>query len=394
MQLPTLSKKRPDADTEETQVSEAPAPTSAEASASAIEKLNGKVRHEGLTGLDISMNTLAAARVSDGRVRSASVTTVDPGLIVDGEIADPAALGAVIADFFAGNAMPNKVRIGIASPRVVIRTIEMPVITDRKEFAAAVRFEAGDHIPMPIDEAILDYQVLDTIPGADTGDQPKFRVMLVAASRSLIDGVIETANFAGIKLQGVDLSAFGLIRALYPGDAAAHETIAYLHFGDILNVVLAEGRVCKFTRATPVGYGSMVDALAERVNLTREHAQMWLGHVGMTAPVDSIQGDRDIVLAARQAMTDAVDRAANDLVAAIDFHSVQESSARVSSLVLAGPGAGIPGVAEAISQRSGLMVTAPAPLGALDDSALAGSGIDERLLTLAAGLALEEVAAQ
>lgn len=358
------------------------------------ESINGKVRSEGLTGLDVSETGIAAARVSDGRVRSASATTIDSGLIVDGEIADAAGLGAAISEFFTANGLPNKVRMGVASPRVVIRTIETPIISDRKEFAAAVRFQAGDQIPMPLDEAVLDWQVIDTIPGAETGDAPKFSVMLVAASRGLIDNLMDTARHAGIKLQGVDLAAFSMIRVMYPGDQVANETIAYLHFGDMLNVTLAQGRLCKFTRATPVGYESLISRLCERVNLTRAHAQMWLDHVGLSTPIEVVQGDRDIVLAARQELTDAVERVSNDITAAIDFHSVQDSTAHVTRILLAGPGSSIPGVAEAISQRTGLVVEVPAPLGALDDSALAGSGIDERRLTLAAGLAIEEVAAQ
>jgi type IV pilus assembly protein PilM len=358
------------------------------------ETINGKVRNEGLTGLDVSGSGLAAARVSDGRIRSAAATTIDPGLIVDGEIADPAGLGIAIAEFFGANAMPNKVRMGVASPRVVIRTIETPVIADRKEFAAAVKFQASDHIPMPLDEAVLDYQVLDTIPGVETGDPPRFSVMLVAASRGLIDGLMETARLAGIKLQGVDLSAFGLIRVMYPGDVAVRETIGYLHFGDMVNVTLAQGRICKFTRATPTGYEALIARLCERVNLTPAHAQMWLDHVGLIQPVEAIQGDRDIVIAARQELTDAAERVSNDITAAIDFHTVQDSTAHVSRLLLAGPGSSIPGMAEMIAQRTGLPVEVPAPLGALDDSTLAGSGIDERRLTLAAGLAVEEVVAQ
>lgn len=393
MQLPTLSRKP--ADGEDANGDEAPKQQdNAKLENVSAESINGKVRNEGLTGLDVSGSGLAAARVSDGRVRSASATTIDPGLVVDGEIADPAGLGAAIAEFFAANAMPNKVRMGVASPRVVIRTIETPVIADRKEFAAAVKFQASDHIPMPLDEAVLDYQVLDTIPGADTGDPPKFSVMLVAASRGLIDGLMETSRHAGIKLQGVDLSAFSLIRVMYPGDIAARETIAYLHFGDMVNVTLAQGRICKFTRATPTGYEALIARLGERVNLTPAHAQMWLDHVGLVQPVEAIQGDRDIVIAARQELTDAAERVSNDVTAAIDFHSVQDSTARVNRILLAGPGSSIPGMAEMIAQRTGLPVEVPAPLGALDDSTLAGSGIDERRLTLAAGLAIEEVIAQ
>ncbi len=61
--------------------------------------------------------------------------------------------------------------------------------------------------------------------------------------------------------------------------------------------------------------------------------------------------------------------------------------------MLAGPGAAIPGVAAQLSQRLAMPVDVPAPLGALDTSSIVGSGLDERRLTLAAGLALEEAVA-
>ena len=54
------------------------------------------------------------------------------------------------------------------------------------------------------------------------------------------------------------------VQAIYPGASAEHETIAYVHFGDMVNVTLAEGQVCKFTRATANGYEAMVGRLGER----------------------------------------------------------------------------------------------------------------------------------
>ncbi|MGH2907427.1 MAG: pilus assembly protein PilM [Solirubrobacterales bacterium] len=357
------------------------------------ESMQTKAKTEGLVGLDVSATTLAAVKAGDNRVRTASLTTLDSGLIVDGEIADADALGGAIAEFFGANGMPKKVRMGVASPRVVIRTIEVPAITDRKQLEAAIRFQAADHIPMPLDEAVLDHQIVKTIPGVEAGDPPKFQVLLVAASRGLIDGYLEASKKAGVKLQGIDLSAFGLIRVMYPGDMFVNETIAYLHYGDMVNVTLAQGKICKFTRATPNGHAAMIERLCQRVNITPEHARMWIEHVGLSAPLQSIQGEPDIIQATREELGAAVDQMSMDVTAAIDFHSVQDSTAQVSRVLIAGPGSGIPGLAEAISARAGLAVETPAALGSLDNSSLQGSGVDERRLTLAAGLALDEVAA-
>lgn len=354
------------------------------------EHFHGQAPAEGLVGLDVSASGLAAARVLDGRVRTASVTALDPGIIVDGEIDDPARLGGAIAEFFNANGMPKKVRMGIAGPRVVIRTIELPVIMDRKQLDAAVRFQASEHIPMPLDEAVIDYQVVRVVRAGETD---KLQVLLVAASRGLVDGLSETARKAGVKLQGIDLSAFALIRVHYPGSLFEGETIAYVHFGDMVNVTLAEGRVCKFTRATANGYEAMLARLIGRANLTHDHARMWADYVGLTAPLQTLQGEPDIIQAAREELAASVDQLSNDITASIDFHTAQESTAQVSRMLLSGPGASIPGIAESLAARTGYAVETPAPLGALDVGGIEDSGIDQRRLTLAAGLALEEVAA-
>jgi type IV pilus assembly protein PilM len=349
-----------------------------------------KVKAESLVGLDVSATGLCAVRVDGGRVRTASIADVDPSLMRDGEIADPDAMGAAIAEFFAANGMPKKVRMGVAGPRVVIRTIELPMIADDKQLDAAVRFQAQDHIPMPLDEAVLDYQVVGTVM---QGDTHKLQVMLVAASKSLVEGLSATARKAGLKLQGIDHSAFALIRVMFPGGASASETIAYAHFGDMVNVTLAQGSVCKFTRATSTGFEAMLQRLCQRATLTPEHARMWVEHVGLLAPVQAIEGDPEIVHATRDELLAAADQLANDITAAIDFHTAQESGPHVARLMLSGPGSAVPGLADNLAARTGMQVEAPAALGALDTSSLDGSGIDERRLTLAAGLALEEVAA-
>ena len=61
---------------------------------------------------------------------------------------------------------PSSVRLGIANQRIVVRTLDLPPLEDPKALAAAVRAEAPDHIPMPMDEAILDFQPLGDVDDA------------------------------------------------------------------------------------------------------------------------------------------------------------------------------------------------------------------------------------
>lgn len=343
-----------------------------------------------VVGLDISSGSLAGVRVQGGLVQNASIVDISPGLLDEGEVTDPDGLAELLRDFFKANGLSKKVRLGLASPRVVIRTIELPLISDPKQIDAAVRFQAQEKIPMPLSEAVLDYQIVQHII---TDDTQKMQVVLVAASRGTVDALLEAVRKAGLKPQGIDLDAFALIRVLYPGSSVDSETIAYVHYGDVVNVTLAVGKICTFTRATPKGFEQMITHLTTRANLTREHARQWCAHVGMIAPVASIEGDREIVEATRDELDVAVNTLGTDVRASIDFYTAQEGSNPVSRVLLSGPGSVVPGVADALAARIGLPVEVPPALGMIDGSSVDSVGIDHHRLTLATGLALNEAAA-
>jgi len=82
-----------------------------------------------------------------------------------------------------------------------MRAIDLPPLTDAKEISSAVQFQAQDHIPMPLEQAILEHQVLGQV---ETPEGPRTRVMVVAARRDMIDRLLEAANRAGLSPQGID----------------------------------------------------------------------------------------------------------------------------------------------------------------------------------------------
>ena len=115
-------------------------------------------------------------------------------------------------------------RLGIGNQRVVVRTLRLPAIEDPKEMEAAVRFQAQEQIPMPLDQAVLEHQVVGGVP-AEEGAAPQVDVVVVAARRDMIASFLEPIRRAGLEPVGIDLSAFGMIRAL-AGDRRGAEPTA------------------------------------------------------------------------------------------------------------------------------------------------------------------------
>jgi type IV pilus assembly protein PilM len=281
------------------------------------------------------------------------------------------------------------VRLGVANQRIVVRTLDLPPIEGDAELDAAVRFQAQENIPMPLDQAVLDYQPLGMV---ESGQGPRLRVVLVAARRDMIDRLLAAARGAGLRPEGIDLSAFAMVRALAPGMGAEGELggTLYVNVGGMTNLAIANGRACSFTRVATVGLDTLVAELAERCGLTLEHAEQWLGHVGLAAPVDSLEGDPAIVESARGVLAAGVDRIVDEVRNSLDFYSTQGVVTAVERAVVTGPAVAVPGFVDQLG--SGLSV--PLEAGAVAEAQPGAlEGVDPARVTVAAGLSVHQVVA-
>ena len=340
-------------------------------------------RTKTLVGLDIDATGIVAASVVvNGRVRveRAAFAPLEPGIIRDGEVADVDGLAEALRTLYRENkGLDKRVRVGLANQKIVVRVVDLPYLEDAKELAAAVRFQAQDQLPMPLEHAVLDHQPLAVVNDA-TGRRQ--RVLLVAARREMVERVLAALRSAGLKPEGVDLSAFATVRALHragPDD----ELVLYLAIGGLTNLAVARGTECTFARASGSGVEALAIELAERAALTLEHAYGWLAHVGVQDPVEDVTGDRQIVEHTRQILLDGVRRIASEVRSSLDFHRMQEDAGTVSRAVMTGPASAIPGFDVALASELGI----PVEQGLVDG---APAGVDAGRVTVAAGLALLE----
>ncbi len=295
----------------------------------------------GTVGLDIDGGFIAAVHATDGHVQSAVSTELRPGVVSEGEITDAEALGTALKDFFKENELPKAVRLGVSNQQIVVRQIDLPKIEGEKELDAAIRFQAPESIAMPLDDAVLDWQVI----GETAGDEgaPRLKVVLVAARRSMVANLLHAVRSAGLKPQSVDLDAFALVRMLASPDAPGEEAQVYCHLGALTNLALAVGSSCIFTRALST----------------------------------TLDGDPELAAAAL----------ADEIRLSIDYYMAQPGAQPVNEIVISGPGAQRDGIADALAEATHRPVIVANPLGALDASGLGFDGNPYRY-TVAAGLAM------
>jgi type IV pilus assembly protein PilM len=362
-------------------------------------------KSKGVVGLDLEAGSLAAIEVRENgsaRISGAGVLALPSGVVREGEVADASALADALGSLFAEHKLSKAVRLGVANQRVVVRTLRFPAIEKPDELDAAIRFQAQDHIPMPLDQAVVEYQII----GHSTGESGEafMDVIVVAARRDMISPLVGAMRKAGLRPVGIDLSAFGMLRALVPatnGDAVAvpsyEERMSagesgvavvtpatlYCNLGDVTNLAVATGSTCLFTRVSPFGVEGIAQRLAERRGLTLEHSRQWLVHVGLANPPESVEGDPETVAAARTVLGEGASKLVDELRLSLDYYAAQEGAPAVERVVACGTGTTIPGLVDRVGRELGLQVVAPQPeaLAHLD-------GASAARLTVSYGLAM------
>lgn len=349
-----------------------------------------------LVGLEIEAGSIAAAEIDGGgtTVDKVAVQPLPPAAFDDGEVVDPEAVTEALRTLFDQHKLSKRVRLGIANQRVVVRTVRLPAIEDPDELAAAIRFSAQEQIAMPLDQAIIDHRVVGGVPASE-GAAPQIDVMVVAARRDMIAASLKPLRDADLEPVGVDLSAFGMIRALGEVNLPEMSTepeaverpasaVLYCNVGDVTNLAVAKGRSCLFTRVSPAGFDDMAASLARNTGMTPEHARMWLGYTGLTRPLEEFEGDPATLGQARAALEQGADNVLGELRLSIDFYGNQEAAIPIDRMVLCGPGSDVAGLAERLEAGLNLPVSIgrPEALAGLDSATAAR-------LTLPYGLALE-----
>ena len=321
-----------------------------------------------IVGLKIGASQLAAATVSNNghaEVLQVARTPLDPGIVTNGELRDPDQLAEALKAFFKEHGLPKRgVRLGIATNRIGVRTLEIAGIQDAKQLANAIRFRAQEALPIPIDEAVLDYQVLGESKNEE-GETTR-KILLVLAYRDLIDRYVDACRKAGIQLVGIDLEAFALLRALAAPreeDAPAQAAMVAVTIGhDRTTFAVSDGRVCEFTRVLDwggqtinIGIARALDVAPSEVDVVKRGLSLH----GNDVP-DGLREEQATL--ARDALNRQVQAFARELVSSLQFYQNQPGSLGIGEIVITGGTAHLPGLAEELQRLIGVRVRVGDPL--------------------------------
>lgn len=318
-----------------------------------------------VVGLRIGSTQLTAAHVRNNgsaEVVQLASLPLERGVIVAGEVREPIALAKALKAFFAQNKLPKKtIRLGVASNRIGVRVLDVPSVDDPKQFENAIRFRAQESLPIPVADAVLDHVVLSEEP-TENGEVMR-RVLLVFAHRELVNRYVDVCRQAGLKLAGIDLDAFALLRAVGPEfDSETRRASVAVAVGHERTVfAVSDGELCDFTRVLEWGSNAIDVAIARALDLSPSQAEplklaLDLAATDPPAGLSPMQFE-----VARAAVTEEIGHVVRELLSSLRFYQSRPGSLDLREVVLSGGGAELAGFADEVQRGLGVPVRVADP---------------------------------
>jgi type IV pilus assembly protein PilM len=325
---------------------------------------------KGRIGLDIGSTAVRAAELSAGAQPSvirAAQRPLPPGAVENGEVRDPGAVSEALRDLWKdGGFSSGQAWLGVGNQRVVVREIALPFLPE-KELKASLGLQVQEFIPMPVDEAVLDY---DPIGEFEQDDRKMLRMLLVAAQRAMVDLVVQSVRGAGLEPMGLDLIPFALVRAVGTPDismdldATGEEAIIDIG-AHVTNIVVHDRGATRFVRILPSGGRDVTTAIARAVGVDdmvaerlKRGEEVEAPPPGAAPPSPEEEGappaDGGAVPKPPQVRQVALQRAAafvDEIRSSLEFYTAQAREARIARVLVTGGGSKLEGLLELMRQR-------------------------------------------
>ena len=327
-------------------------------------------------GLEVGSSAVRMATVSRGRsgasLQQFGQVALTPGVVVDGEVVDSAALTEAIRHMLKSTKPASKdVHLGAVSQRMVARQVDLPWVP-QKEFAKALPLLAADLLPMPVEDCVLDFLAYEEV--LDDDGSRMLRGLLVAAGEDGVLTMVDAIEAAALRVVSVTLTPLATLGAVADSHAPGAEAVIDVG-ASMTSVTIQEHGQPHFVRILSRGGRDITAALAETLAISEDEAERWKVAVpSMWAAMNP--ADRSATEnAVRAALTELV----TDIRTSIDFYKTSENR-RIERAYVVGGGRSTIGLVPILGTVLRVPVMAGTPHGVVPGKGLSA---EQRMLAAA-----------
>ena len=311
-------------------------------------------------GLDIGSTSIRAVEATRSKdrivINNFGQVVLPDGAVTGGVVKDDRAVTAALRQLWTAYRFRTKdVTLGVAHQQVIVREMRVSNLP-AKEMRQSLPFQVRDVLPLPVNEALLDFYPLE-----DPGKNDTVRGLLIAAPKESVLKTVHAVERAGLHVAQVDLACFAALRA------AAHleaDTEAVVDIGaSATNIIIHTDGVPQIVRSIPRGGAEITRLIASRMDLPTAEAEVLKCRVGLTGA----DGEE-----CSEAITEAFRPLLNEIRSSFAYYEKSHADDRVARLALVGGTALLPGLTEQLSTSLRVPAFLADPLQRVSDSRRGG----------------------
>ncbi|MBP7768386.1 type IV pilus assembly protein PilM [Candidatus Woesebacteria bacterium] len=270
----------------------------------------------------------------------------------------------------------NDVRLSIPETVVSTKVISIPPLSDA-ELASAINWQAEQHIPIPPEELLLEYQVLYR---PQRNEKVPMRVLLVGVRKQLMNRFVGMFNQLGIEPTVVETHMLSILRSL--NFEKTDPTTLIVHIGaSSMNLCLVHEGELRFVLSQLNGGQLLTKSLEQTLGMDSTQSEQYKRTYGL----DPAQFQGKV----RDALVPATRVLVSELRKAIQFFTSQNPQESVKRVVLCGGSAILPGLVQFITDELGTEVLVAAPFA--NASGLIPEQVNQPAMVVPMGLLAREL---
>jgi type IV pilus assembly protein PilM len=334
-------------------------------------------------GLDVGFQSLKVMQLDSHSKKHAvsgyGVTSFDAKAIKDGVIVDPETIAAKTQELFANNLIgeitTKRAVAAIPASRTFTRSMTLPLLNN-KDLAEAVKLEAEQYIPMPVEELYMDYMTISK-------NEKEIEVLAVAAPKKIVDSYLTLTRLLGLELIAIETNISAASRIFVNAEQSDVPTIL-IDFGSVSADITIYDKALIVTGTVAGGGDNFTNLIADKLGVTTQEAHIIKTKYGLGVS----KKQREIT----DSVTPLIDQLLKEIRRMIRYYEERSGSSenrKIGQVVTMGGGANMPGLSEHMTNVLRLPVRMCDPWHHLDFTDLQPPNtIEKSMYVTVAGLSL------
>jgi len=234
------------------------------------------------------------------------------------------------------SSVSKEVVVSIPEALAFTRIIKFPKLTN-EEVNAAVKWEAEQYIPIPVNDAVVEHIILD-----NNEKSANVTVLLVAAPKLIVEKYVNVVRHAGLMPVAAETELIALSRSM----VLDTKTTLLLDMGtSSTNIAIVSDFKLGFSRSVPVAGEAMTRAVAQGLGVDIKQAEEYKKAYGLS--VDKLEGK------VKNALEPVMAIILDEIKKSVHFYQSDTNISDISTLVVTGNESLIPGLVTYLASNTG-----------------------------------------